>query len=436
MQADIIRGYILDTFSSIYKLPSSVKISYGDEGESDGDILIRMGNLSFFNKSQSHPGDFVWSSWQNKQIPFPLDKQKKQEVISIVDNQTIINYDIVAASFYFLSNWQEFHESETDDYGRFHYEHSFQAKHNLILVPVVNYYFDILKTAIEKHTGKPVSRRNNKIPFTAFLSHDIDHIHSGWKKDSKFELKKGNIREAFSIISRRLIRKDEWNNLDVIVELEKKLGVSSTFFMLAKEGEVDGDYPVKDVVKYFDMIEEAGSEIGVHGSLGSGFDGTLLKEEISAIDRNITGNRFHFLQNNVKITPQILDDVGLDYDSSLYFDDQIGFRNGFCFPFHPFNFTTQRPYNHLQIPLLVMDSTLKVEQYMGYLPYHEIKNQIDQIVDEVVKFGGVFCLLWHNTFFTDHMYAGWGPRYVQIVQELKNKGAGFLTGAEIASRYK
>src|SRR5690606_4226658 len=107
------------------------------------------------------------------------------------------------------------------------------------------------------------------------------------KEDSKYELKRGNIPAAASILSRRLSKEDEWNNLDVIVELEKKLDVISTFFILAKQTEGNADYEIKDAAKYFDSIEQAKSEIAVHGSLGAGFDGGKLKEEIAAIDRSI-----------------------------------------------------------------------------------------------------------------------------------------------------
>ncbi|MEX0719639.1 MAG: polysaccharide deacetylase family protein [Balneolaceae bacterium] len=435
MNPDIIRSYILETFASIYQIPTSIKITYGDESE--GDIVIKKGNVSFFNHSQSLPEDFAWHTWRDQLLPFPLDSEENQGIITASGNQVHINYDIFAASFYFLSSWQEIHQTETDSYGRFSYKSSFQYKYDLMLLPVVNYYFDILKTAIERHTGSALSRKNSEASFTAFLSHDIDQIHSGWKEDSKFELKRGNLLEAASILSNRITsEQDEWNNLDVIVELEKMLGVVSTFFFLAKKSEVDADYLIKDVEGYFDMIEEAGSEIGVHGSIGSGFDGKKLKEEINSIGRNIFGNRFHYLQNNVKITPQILDEAELHYDSSLCFDDYIGFRNGFCFPFRPFNFATRKAYKHLQIPLLVMDSTLKFEEFMGHQSYPEVKEQVDQIIGEVEKFGGVFTLLWHNTFFTDHMYAGWGPRYIQIVQELKNKGAEFVTGSVLTERIR
>lgn len=424
--------YILQTFASIYDYDKSINISYGHSG---GDIIIEKGNLDFFERNDLMPKYFIWDDWNYQALPFPFNTEKEAEIITKEKNSLKINYDIVAASFYFLSSWQEIHCDKKDKYGRFYFKESFQHEYDLIRVPVVNYYFDILRTAIEERTGKKVNRRLwPDSPFCVFLSHDIDTIHSGLKKDIKNELKAGNLHKIPSLIYRRMRGKDSWNNIDDVVKIERELEVKSSFYFLPKKDEENADYELSDVQPYFDLIEAASSEIGLHGSLGSGYNLTLLNEEIKALNRNVFGNRFHYLNYDAKITPPILEATSLKYDSSVGFAEQIGFRNGICFPFREYNFDTGKAYNHLQIPLTIMDTTLMDEELMGNFTHTQTQKQIYDLINEVEKFGGVMTVLWHNTYFTNYKYAGWGDRYIDLVKRLKNKDALFLTGREIWER--
>lgn len=432
MNTEIISKYITDTFFSIYKKSQNVNISYGND---TGDIIIKKGDLSFFDLKKPIPDHFVWHTWEDRSLPFLFNLNKEKEILTVQENKIFINYDIFSASFYFLSNWQEIYQPKTDKYGRFPYKKSIQYRHDLSLIPVVNYYFHILKTAIEKLTGKTIVRKNSEDAFSVFLSHDIDKVKSGWLYDSFAEFKKGNLANMFNILFRKLRGIDDWNNLDNIIQLEDELGVSSTFFFLTESGGNNSDYKLKEVEPYFDDIKQSGSEIGIHGSLGAGLDPQKFKNEIKKLEVDISGNRFHYLKIDSSKTPSVIDKAGLDYSCSLGFAEQIGFRNGFCFPFRPFNLKTQKPFQHIQIPLMIMDTTLRNKNYMGVQSQKKMMGQIYQIVDEVEKFGGVLSILWHNSYFTDYKYAGWRKQFILLVQLLKNKSAHFYTGKHINDLY-
>ena len=433
-----IYSYVLDTFRSIYAYHDDLKIIYSDEVvDVDADIIIKKGKLDFFKEGKAIPDDFIWDDWKHQSLPFPFDRNVQYEVLGDDNSKLIIHYDIIAACFYFLSSWQEIYSNKKDDYGRFFYKESFQYYYDLVRVPLVNHYFDILKTAIEQKTEKELKRRLwRDDPFAVFLSHDIDTIHSGFKKDLKNEIKSLNLHKLPSLALRRLLGKDSWNNIEDVVQIEKDLGVRSTFYFLPKKEAENADYTMEEVEPYFSAIEDASSEIGVHGSLGTGFDLTELNNEIRALKRKIYGNRFHYLQYDARDTPPILEATSLEYDSSVGFAEQIGFRNGICFPFREFNFDTGKAYEHLQIPLTIMDTTLMDEELMGKFTHSQTQKQIYDLINEVEKFGGVLTVLWHNTYFTNYKYAGWGDRFIDLVVRLKNKKALFLTGREISDRMK
>ncbi|MGN8225765.1 DUF7033 domain-containing protein [Gracilimonas sp. BCB1] len=424
-QPDVIKEYILDVFFSIYKCKDCPKISYGND---DGDIIILTGKINFFDGKDPIPQKFTWKLWRDKELPFLFDNEDSSELIENKNGRIYINYDIIASSFFFLSSWQEIHQSEKDLHGRFEYRNSIQYQHDFPLIPVVNYYFDILKTAIRQAEKNISNRLKEKSNLSVFLSHDIDSINRGWVKDAFSEIKEGRFLSASRIMVQRLRAKDDWNNIEEIVALEKELGVSSTFFFLTEYGNNNADYKLKDVQTAFNTIRNAGSEIGIHGSLGSGLIEGQLENELQKFDIDITGNRFHFLKIDSSVTPAIIEKAGLSYSCSNGFAEQIGFRNGFCFPFRPFNFKTGRAYQHYQIPLTLMDTTLRDKNYMGRIPGNELERQINILIDETERFGGVLSILWHNSYFTDYKFKGWREKYIHLIELLKKRTADFRTG--------
>ena len=134
---------------------------------------------------------------------------------------------------------------------------------------------------------------------------------------------------------------DAWFNFSEILEIESRYNAKSTFFFLPRNktmfGIKNADYRIKDrkFKTVFDTIRHKGSEVGLHGSVGSNRDTELLKEDIIRTGSDIRGNRFHFLLYDPKVTPGILENSGLLYDSSLGFAEAYGFRNSFCMPFKP-----------------------------------------------------------------------------------------------------
>lgn len=134
----------------------------------------------------------------------------------------------------------------------------------------------------------------------------------------------------------------------------------------------------------------------------------------------VLGNRFHFLLYQPEQTGTIIEKANLSYDSTIGFSEFPGFRNSFCFPFQPYDISNDRPYRFIEIPLNVMDGTLRKNLH---LDPSKIMTTIDPLLSEVKKFGGVLTILWHNTHFSDYKYEGWGKAYRQILTYYHQKAA-------------
>ena len=427
-------AYVLKNFQLYYDI-GGLHITYGDEKE--GKILITRSaqELFFSNKQDINPDEIIWKEWKGRRIPFLFDEDDNSEIITVEDGFVRINYDIIASSFYFLSGWNEYLNPQKDQYGRVVYQHSMINKLNTNKIPVVNYYFDILYSAILKINGDIKKNIWGNNGFGVALTHDIDICRSAWRGGSLSEFKKRRFLSIPKLILKRFFGKDDWFNFKLISKIDKQYAASSTFYFLPQKGKTgiweNADYDItsKSIRKEISKLEAASHEIGVHGSFGTHTDIKKFEVDISRINASdIEGNRFHFLMYDAAKSVQVLEDGKMNYDSSLAFAEEIGFRRGTCYPFYLYNFVENRISHVIEIPLMVMDGTLENSKYMGLLPERSFE-KVKPIIEEVIKFGGVFTILWHNNYFSDYMYTGWKDVYIEILRYCKNQN-GFLSSAK------
>ena len=432
--------YILDLFKQVYGINEDLsEITYGSE--SAGRVIIKQGRIQEIREKKAVsilPEDAAWQSWNNVNIPF-FFSTVNNKILEEQEGRWIINYDIIASAFYLLSGWQEFFSVEKDEFGRFRYEDSCQYLLGITSLPVVNYYFDILKTAIELSQGKSIPARSwGNHQFAVCLTHDIDTCESAWLQGSFYALKRKDILTPISLMYKKVSGNDAWFNFSEILEIESRYNAKSTFFFLPRNktmfGIKNADYRIKDrkFKTVFDTIRHKGSEVGLHGSVGSNRDTELLKEDIIRTGSDIRGNRFHFLLYDPKVTPGILENSGLLYDSSLGFAEAYGFRNSFCMPFKPYDILNDRPYSYWEIPLVLIDGTL--QKYMKKSA-SDCLSDVGSLVDEIRKFGGCFTLLWHNTHFSQFKYPGWREVYMEILAMCNMKDALFDSCSNILKQY-
>jgi hypothetical protein len=433
-----IFNYILKNFETAFNIDSNeFDIHYGIDKKSK--IQIKIGNVAYFNRLEILDlSDVKWHEWKGEKIPFLFDAESFASIITNSESQVTINYDIIASSFYFLSNWQEHASKDKDIYGRFRMTESIQYKLDFISKPIVNYYFDILKCAIENaYDIKLKERLWEGKKMAICLTHDIDLCESAWIQGSYRELLKGNIYALLKLSWAKLFANDAWFNFSEIVEIEKRFNANSTFFFLAYKGSKMGipnaDYNISrpKFRKVFNMIRENGSEIAIHGSIGTSTDADLLKSEVSIIGLEVRGNRYHFLMYDPYSSPFILSESGLKYDSTLGFAESIGLRNSYCLPFYLFDIKNNRSTNIIEIPLTVMDVSFG-ERYMNITKEKALIMMRD-LVDEIENFNGCFTLLWHNTYFSEYKYTGWKNNYCKILEYCAGKDALMTCGENICN---
>ncbi len=439
--ADTRLRYVLRHFALAYE-----EVPAGLIGYAGNQLPIEVADTAgrFFQGQQPYPAAPNYREWAGRPVPFFFDAQPAAPLLELELGCARINADLIAAAFYLLSGWQEYFSDARDRHGRFPYAASVQQRYGFVALPAVNYYFDVLKTAVEHVSGRPLRPRTwgGSAAFAAFISHDIDNLRSAWKAPAKAALQAGQLLRFGQQLWQHLTQPDAWDNLEAVAAAVTECGAKSTFFILPEtrpgvDGTPNADYRIDShLLRRFTHLAARGFELALHGSIGTATDFLwLLAEKEEALGVKTYGNRFHYLRWEPRQTPIQLEGLvmaGLRYDSTLGFAEHFGFRHSYCQPFYPFNFATGEAHEFVEIPLQVMDATLHHPSYLQ-LRADEILPALQPMLAEVEKFGGVASILWHNDHF-DPANTVIGPRqFAEIMGYLQQHGAAFLTGSQIVA---
>ncbi|GAA3996845.1 hypothetical protein GCM10022408_04360 [Hymenobacter fastidiosus] len=428
--------YVLRHFGQAYAAVPAVSIGYRD-----AQIQVTEAAGQFFSQTNPYPPEPVWREWLGQQIPFFFSPAADQPLLELLpDGRAHIHADLISAAFYLLSGWQEYFSDERDHHGRFPFTASVQHRYGFVAVPVVNYYFDILKTAVEHVTGQHCQPRQwaADAPFAAFITHDIDNLHSAWKAPAKAALKRRDVVGFGRQLWQHFTQSDAWDNLALVRQTVAEYGAKSTFFFLPNHlptnSTPNADYRLTTELKtQIQALAAAGDEIQLHGSIGTSGHGLRLKREQHLLPITASGLRFHYLIWEPRLTPILLDSLRFTYDTTLGFAEHFGFRHSYCHPFHPFDFTQSRATDFLEIPLNVMDATLYHPNYLQLAP-DEILPALQPMFGEIERFGGVCTVLWHNENF-DPANLHNGPQQFHIIMDyLRSRKTAFVNGREICCR--
>ena len=270
--------------------------------------------------------------------------------------------------------------------------------------------------------------------FAVCLTHDIDVVNLNLTSCAFYSLKSllnGKIIEAikYPIYALNKKRNPYWN-FNQILKLENKYDAKSSFYFLALEpDEEDYSYSLQSIKNEIRYIDSQGWEVGLHGGHNSYMDYEDIvkkKDKLeSVLGKNIIGYRNHFLHFKTPDTWDILKKAGFKYDTTFGYGDCVGFRNGMCHPFKPFNLKTNSEIDILEIPLTIMDCTL-LRDYMK-LDIDTSWEITQKLIDTVEQHKGVITILWHNTYMQDENL----EFYENILKYCHQKNAWLTSGENI-----
>ena len=301
------------------------------------------------------------------------------------------------------------------------------------------YYLSTERNIFEPQVSKYLVENGLKMvypdgkEFAVCLTHDIDvlsYSRMGIVTDAGRHLLHGQWKDAFKRPFYNVNKRwNPWWNFKKIMDLEEEYGAISTFFIMGlEEGDQDFNYRAEDISQELNCIMDRGWEVGLHGGHEAYQDLRALKRQKANLERSlgkdVVGYRNHFLRFKVPDTWELLEKAGFKYDATFGYSDCIGFRNGMCHPFKPYDLRASREIDILEIPLVVMDGTL--DQYMR-LDEGKAWDVTRRLIDTVELYHGVFTLLWHNTYIEGERLSF----FEKILRYCREKGAWMTSGENI-----
>lgn len=232
---------------------------------------------------------------------------------------------------------------------------------------------------------------------------------------------------------------DEWLGFTRYPELEH--GFASTFFVIPYRGvtgrTVSGPAPHRRAARYgaadikaqLAQLRAAGCEIGLHG-IDAWIDAGAARHEAEAVQRaggSGSGVRMHWLYFEPQ-SPERLEAAGFDYDTTVGFNETVGFRAGTGQAYRP-----PQVKHLLELPLLVMDTALFYPSHLNLSP-QEAHAAVDRILDHAERHGGCVTVNWHDRSVAPERL--WGDFYAALVEGMIRRGAWCGPAAQVIEWFR
>lgn len=378
-------------------------------------------NISFDFVESAENAAILWDHMDQRSQPIHLsfyetlyNHKYKLSHTSCFDSDPAIRNergqkDVIATIFYMINCLQEFNPKldDLDQFGRFKYESSYQSRFNNIEENLVQQEIDLF---FKEHKINGTKKES-----VFFISHDVDTMYGSFMQDGLWALKKMKIGVILTLIINELIRNPHWRNIDKILRINNEYDIRSTFFWLVNQGEgtrsiKNADYDIQKEQRLIKLINKSGFFYGLHKSCSE----MSIDEELKKVNLNTLYNRYHFLNFSTCKDWRKISDSRIELDCSLGFAERYGFRNSYGKSFQPFDCEKNKPFNFIETPLTLMDTTF--HRYMK-LPTNKIGDIIINFYEKN-KYNCHHSLLWHNTSFTDYKYGPLLREYKKVAKYL------------------
>ncbi|ANH82699.1 hypothetical protein A8C56_18485 [Niabella ginsenosidivorans] len=340
-------------------------------------------------------------------------------------NESLVGFDLFAASFYLLSRYEEYLPFEPDRYGRFPAVQSLAFKNGFLKKPLIHYWMELLKKELLRIFPAYAFRQSS---FLFVPTYDIDmawsYKHKGILRNGMNFLKEA-ISLQFAAFSRRFKvltgrEKDPFDQFGWLNHLHEQYHLNPYYFFLVAErtGKNDKNIPpAHPAMKSLIADHAIRYPVGLHPSWQSNKSSAILKKEkatlASITGAPVTTSRQHFLKLNLPGTYRNLLEAGIGFDCTMGYADENGFRASAATPFYWYDLEKETATSLLIFPFCFMEATSIF--YKKETPA-EALTDLRQLYNEVKQINGFFSMIWHNHSFSDEgVYAGWKAMYEQFI---------------------
>jgi hypothetical protein len=296
--------------------------------------------------------------------------------------------------------------------------------------------------------------------FAVCLTHDVDSV-SLYSFDERLRERWAQIKGRSSVLRKAVSvagigsdwvkyrdKEDPFHCYELWLSEESKVGAYSTFFFwpgirsISKPHRTDCKYDLEDPVRFdgqagtvkemIRAVDKRNWEIGLHASWYAFDDADELKRQREALENvlqhDILSVRQHYLHYDIRVTPGVQHLAGFRYDSTLGFNDNVGFRFGTCYPWRLHDLQRGEQTRILEIPLLLQDTAMLSPVKGLRVDAETAFRYFVQITESVERVRGVLTILWHPNNVVEPT---WWKLYERILVFLSKRNAWFGTVRDI-----
>jgi hypothetical protein len=341
------------------------------------------------------------------------------------ENEINIGFDIFGFIFMMLSRYEEAISERRDAHSRFPDSESIMYKYGLAKRPTVNEYTEVLWCYLSKCDPAIIRRSRG---FRKKISCDVDHpfdvrslsVLGAFKRSIANLTRHWNMKFLLTDICHFVLNiaapsshfDRYYNNLNYIMDVNDQHNnvVSFNFIPLRTHPKYDDDNRIDDpqIIAIIDKIRQRGHEVGFHPGYETS---TSLESFIESADlfwdvfskrrkgQQSVGGRQHYLRFDILKSPAMWQNSGFDYDSSMGFSQDIGFRSGVCFEYPMYDLLKREKLTLRQVPLVAMEGGGLKRHDSSFHYSEDVIADFEKIKSLVKMYSGDYTLLWHNSHF-------------------------------------
>lgn len=410
------QAYTLTYDKNEYLRLEGLKINYSKVPVAPHEVWISPETLLFQSSLQLYPVQVIWE----KGCPWLAFAEKKEGMLPA---------DPFASAFYLLSRYEEYLPFTPDQHGRFTAAHSLAQREGFLQMTVVQRWLYALLNLVQE---KNPEFSWETPAYTFAPTYDVDmpwafSYRPWWKRwggaaRDLFLGKKQRWQDRRRAIYQP--QEDPFYNFPQLHLWHKQYDLTPRFFMLMGDASTYDTNPSPNLPAQQALIRELAGlyPLGIHPSYLSNDEPSRMPMEKKRLEvisgQEITHSRQHFLKLHLPATYRRLIEAGIKVDHSMGYADDVGFRAGTNLPFPWYDLERELCTNLLIYPFAAMDVTL--QQYLA-LDAEAAFKRLQALYDEVRKWGGPFCLLWHNSsFYAEDGWSGWKEMYERVLGMAKS----------------
>jgi hypothetical protein len=396
---------------SVYQSYTGPKLNYSSERTSDTEFFL-------------FPHQLLFETGISEQ---PIDRIEIFGRPAFFQTEGDFPFDILAASFFLVSRYEEYFFFQPDNYGRFPHQASLAFKENFLDCPLINYWLEDFKKMLRGKFPELIFKMKD---FKFIPSYDIDIAYSYKFKGVKRNLAgfykslvKGHwkyLLDRWDVLFNK--KKDPFDSYEWLDSLHLYCRTRAYYFFLIakKQKGVDKNIsPDKQEMESLIAYHAGGYTVGIHPSWQSGDDELVLMDEVENL-ADITGSpvkysRQHYIRLSLPETYRKLLKAGIDKDFSMGFGAANGFRASIASSFYWYDLKAEEKTVLMIFPFCFMDAT---SFYETKLTPRSAFSELMEYYRKIKQINGLMVTVWHNQFFgNDPMFAGWKEVYEVFLKD-------------------